>query len=90
MPGEQDRRYLFVAFDGATRWVFLHAYAQQSDSSSTDCLIKVKNACPVKIVDQIHTLARPNSRSLHNNLKIYHSNVANTQDLAAEKAGFIP
>jgi hypothetical protein len=50
MPDETSRRYLFVAIDRATRWVFMDIYADQSDSSSTDFLIKVKNACPIKIV----------------------------------------
>jgi transposase InsO family protein len=40
---------LFVAIDRATRWVFMEIDANQSDSSSTDFLIKVKNACPIKI-----------------------------------------
>lgn len=50
MPDETSRRYLFVAIDRATRWVFMEIYADQSDSSSTDFLIKVKDACPIKIV----------------------------------------
>ena len=50
MPDDTSRRYLFVAIDRATRWVFMEIYADQSDSSSTDFLIKVKNACPVNIV----------------------------------------
>ena len=50
MPDEQQRRYLFVAIDRATRWVYLEIYADQSDSSSTDFLLKVTKACPIKIV----------------------------------------
>jgi transposase InsO family protein len=50
MPDEQSRRYLFVAIDRATRWVFLEIYADQSDGSSVDFLNKVERACPVKIV----------------------------------------
>ncbi|MGZ9709277.1 IS481 family transposase [Glaciimonas sp. GNP009] len=50
MPDESTRRYLFVAIDWATRWVFMDIYADQSESSSTDFLIKVKKACPVTIV----------------------------------------
>jgi transposase InsO family protein len=50
MPDEQSRRYLFVAIDRATRWVFLEIYADQSDGSSIDFLSKVERACPVKIV----------------------------------------
>lgn len=50
MPDETARRYLFVAIDRATRWVFMEIYADQSDSSSTDFLIKVKKVCPINIV----------------------------------------
>jgi hypothetical protein len=50
MPDETARRYLFVAIDRATRWVYLEIYADQTDSSSVDFLSKVKSACPVKII----------------------------------------
>jgi transposase-like protein len=50
MPDEKARRYLFVAIDRATRWVFMDIYADQSESSTTDFLIKVHKACPVAIV----------------------------------------
>ena len=50
MPDETERRYLFIVIDRATRWVFMEIYANQSDSSSTDFLIKLKNSCPVTIV----------------------------------------
>ena len=33
MPDESSRRYLFVAIDRATRWVFLHIYGDMSDKS---------------------------------------------------------
>jgi hypothetical protein len=36
MPDEKARRYLFVAIDRATRWVFMYIYADQSDGNSTD------------------------------------------------------
>ena len=36
MPDEKQRRYLFVAIDRATRWVFMHIYADQSEQSSVD------------------------------------------------------
>lgn len=49
MPDETSRRYLFVAIDRATRWVYLEIYADQTERSSTDFLVKVKKACPVKI-----------------------------------------
>ena len=50
MPDEDARRYLFVAIDRATRWVFMEIYSDQTDSSSVDFLTKVRSACPVKIV----------------------------------------
>ena len=50
MPDEDSRRYLFVAIDRATRWVFMEIYSDQSDGSSIDFLSKVKSACPVNIV----------------------------------------
>ena len=50
MPDETARRYLFVAIDRATRWVYLEIYADQTESSSVDFLSKVKAACPIKIV----------------------------------------
>ena len=49
MPDEPARRYLFVAIDRATRWVHLAIYADQSEASSADFLVKVKQACPIKI-----------------------------------------
>ena len=50
MPDESSRRYLFVAIDRATRWVFINIYADQSENSSVDFLAKARAACPVKIV----------------------------------------
>jgi len=50
IPDESARRYLFVAIDRATRWVFINIYADQSENSSVDFLANVRAACPVKIV----------------------------------------
>lgn len=36
MPNETSRRYLFVAIDRATRWVFLHINGDMGDKSSAD------------------------------------------------------
>jgi transposase InsO family protein len=36
MPDERARRYLFVAIDRATRWVFLRIYAHQDEAAATD------------------------------------------------------
>ena len=49
-PDETERRYLCVAIHRATRWVFMEIDANQCDSSSTDFLLKLKNACPITIV----------------------------------------
>lgn len=49
MPDESSRRYLFVAIDRATRWVFLRVYADQSDASSVDFLEHLHEAAPMKI-----------------------------------------
>ena len=50
MADETARRYLFVAIDRATRWVFLRIYADQSEASSTDFLRRLHTAAPMKIV----------------------------------------
>ena len=49
MPDETHRRYLFVAIDRATRWVFMRSYRDQTDKSSTDFLRRLKQAAPMKI-----------------------------------------
>ena len=50
MPDEQSRRYLFVAIDRATLWVFMHIYADQSEGTSVDFLNRLEGAAPVNIV----------------------------------------
>ena len=50
MPDESHRRYLFVAIDRATRWVFMHIYADQGEDSSVDFLNRLEQAAPMKIV----------------------------------------
>lgn len=49
MPDEASRRYLFVAIDRATRWVYLRIYPDQTEHSSTDFLARLLEACPFKI-----------------------------------------
>jgi transposase InsO family protein len=49
MPDEDSRRYLFVAIDRATRWVFIVIYQDQTKESSVDFLRKVEMAAPMKI-----------------------------------------
>ena len=50
MPDESERRYLFVAIDRATRWVFMHIYADQSENSSVDFLSRLEQKAPMKII----------------------------------------
>jgi transposase InsO family protein len=50
MPDEKGRRYLFVAIDRATRWVYLRLYTDQSEVSSTDFLRHLRATAPMKIV----------------------------------------
>jgi transposase InsO family protein len=49
MPDETSRRYLFVAIDRATRWVFMHIYSDMTEASSVDFLRRLKLASPIKI-----------------------------------------
>jgi len=49
MPDEAHRRYLFVAIDRATRWVYLRTYCNQSEVSSTDFLRRLKRVAPMVI-----------------------------------------
>ena len=49
MPDETQRRYLFVAIDRATRWVYFRIYRDQTEVSSTDFLRRLKLAAPMKI-----------------------------------------
>jgi transposase len=50
MPDETSRRYLFVAIDRATRWVFLHIYNDMTQESSVDFVQRLHNLAPMKIV----------------------------------------
>lgn len=50
MPDETSRRYLFVAIDRATRWVYMHTYSDMTEASSVDFLRRLKLASPIKIV----------------------------------------
>ena len=49
MPDETSRRYLFVAIDRATRWVYMRTYRDQTDASSTDFLRRLNKAAPMHI-----------------------------------------
>ena len=49
MPDETHRRYLFVAIDRATRWVYMRSYHDQTEKSSADFLRRLEQAAPMKI-----------------------------------------
>lgn len=49
MADETARRYLFVAIDRATRWVYMRIYSSQNEASSTDFLQRLQAAAPMKI-----------------------------------------
>lgn len=49
MPDESSRRYLFVAIDRATCWVFMHIYGDMTNDSSVDFFRRLKLASPIKI-----------------------------------------
>lgn len=49
MADETHRRYLFVAIDRATRWVYFRTYRNQSQVSSTDFLRRLRRVAPMVI-----------------------------------------
>jgi hypothetical protein len=49
VPDEPSRRYLFVAIDRATRWVFVQIYGDLTDKSSVDFLHPLNIASPISI-----------------------------------------
>ena len=50
MAGEGKRRYLFVAIDRATRWVFVAVKTDKTAASAKAFLNALHKACPIKIV----------------------------------------
>jgi len=50
MADESRRRYLFVAIDRATRWVFVMVKGDKTAASARSFLKAVHEACPMKIV----------------------------------------
>ena len=49
MPDETHRRYLFVAIDRATRWVYMRSYRDQTERSSVDFLRRFRHVAPMTI-----------------------------------------
>ncbi len=49
MPDETRRRYLFVAIDRATRWVFVRGMSTKTAANARRFLTDLARACPIKI-----------------------------------------
>jgi transposase InsO family protein len=49
MPDETHRRYLFVAIDRATRWVFIRLYTATTAANARRFLNALAKACPLHI-----------------------------------------
>lgn len=49
MADETSRRYLFVAIDRATRWVFIHIYNAKTAANARRFLRDIERACPMRI-----------------------------------------
>jgi transposase InsO family protein len=49
IPDENSRRYLFVAIDSATRWVFVQIKRHNRAASARSFLNALDNACPIKM-----------------------------------------
>ena len=49
MPNETSRRYLFVAIDRATRWVFVQIKSHKTAAAARSFLKALHKACPIKI-----------------------------------------
>ena len=49
MADESSRRYLFVAIDRATRWVFIRIYNSKTAANARRFLRDLERACPIRI-----------------------------------------
>jgi transposase-like protein len=49
MSDESRRRYLFVAIDRATRWVFIHVFPTKTAANARRFLRDLERACPIRI-----------------------------------------
>ena len=71
MADEDRRRYLFVAIDRATRWVFVRIYAAKTAANARRFLRDLDRAAPMRITrvltdnvlrqEQWHTEGQQNS-----------------------------
>jgi transposase InsO family protein len=49
MADQSSRRYLFVAIDRATRWVFIRIFKARTAANARRCLRDLERACPIRI-----------------------------------------
>ena len=49
MADKNKRRYLFVAIDRATRWVFIRIYSRKTAANARRFLRDLERTCPIKI-----------------------------------------
>ena len=49
MADQTSRRYLFVAIDRATRWVFIRIYSSKTAANARRFLRDLQRACPIRI-----------------------------------------
>ena len=49
MADETSRRYLFVAIDRATRWVFIRIFRSRTAANARRFLRDLERACPIRI-----------------------------------------
>ena len=49
MEDQTSRRYLFVAIDRATRWVFIRIYDNKTAANARRFLRDLERACPIRI-----------------------------------------
>jgi transposase InsO family protein len=49
MAGETSYRYLFVAIDRATRWVFIRVFKSKTAANARRCLRDLERAWPIRI-----------------------------------------
>lgn len=59
MPDENARRYLFVAIDRATRWVYLSIHARRDEAAATDFLCHLNQAAPMRELDRANRPRQP-------------------------------
>lgn len=64
MADETRRRYLFVAIDRATRWVFIRVFKAKTAANARRFLGDLERACPVLI----HTILTDNSKEFTDRL----------------------